>query len=74
MVDSSKENNEACVFQQPFQELDIVKDSEDEQTLEAWKESLIPKRKVLNITNNKLARVEKRVWFELPHDHSTSKL
>ena len=52
----------------------IVEDFEADQTLQAQKESLIRKRKVQTITSDKLARVEKRVWFESHHDHCASKL
>ena len=60
-------------LQQPFQELDILEDSNYEQTLELRKASLIHKRKVPNITNDKHAHVEKHVQFELSYDHSVSK-
>ena len=55
-------------MQQPIQESDIVEDSEEKQTLGARKESLICKRKQLNVTKQKFTCVEKRVRSDLPHD------
>ena len=60
-------------MQQSVQELNIVEDSKEEQTLGARKESLIRKRKQLNVTNHKLTCVEKHVRFDLLHDQCISK-